>query len=120
MRLPYVFKIPVWDLSGQVVKLTFFSKAKIDGAIDGVAKIKKDKIAIVLKAIVAHEGLKNQDYVDITGISNVSIERYLRDLKKAGFIEFIGAPQTGGYYLTEKTKLLLSEGTQNSKDNQNV
>ena len=56
-------------------------------------------------AIVYDEGKRVKDYVKSTGIPKSSIERYLKLLRDAGLIQFIGdAPQTGGYYLMEQLK----------------
>jgi len=67
----------------------------------------KDKLYSLLKAIVENEGKRVADYKDLTDIKAKTLERYLGQLRNAGLIEFKGANQFGGYYLTDKTKALL-------------
>ena len=83
---------------------------KIDGAIDGATKTTKSKLSILLKAIAENEGKRTPDYKSVTNLgSERAMERYIGQLKEAGFIEFKGsAAHTGGYYLTEKLKRLIS------------
>lgn len=77
----------------------------IEGAIEGATKGLKEKLVDLLKAIAINEGKRVPDYRESTGTADSSIERYIKQLKEAGLIEFIGdAPQTGGYYLTKKMK----------------
>jgi ATP-dependent DNA helicase RecG len=129
-------KAPVWEIGEQTVKLTFFSDVKlggviegatkgankgtteganegavegaIEGAIEGVTKGVKDKLAILLSAIAANEGNRVPEYKEATGLPDSSMERYIKQLKDAGLIEFKGeAAHTGGYYLTKKMKSKL-------------
>ena len=113
-------KAPVWEIGEQTIKLTFFSDVKlgaaakeaskgaIEGAIEGVTKGVKDKLAILLAAIAANEGNRVPDYKETTGLTDSSMERYIKQLKDGGLIEFKGeAAHTGGYYLTKKIKLKL-------------
>lgn len=52
--------------------------------------------------------MRSPDYMIQTDLSESSIERYIKLLREAGLIEFKGAaPQTGGYYLTEKMNRIL-------------
>ena len=129
-------KAPVWEIGEQTVKLTFFSDVKlggaiegatkgaikvttegtneganegaIEGAIEGVTKGVKDKLAILLSAISANEGNRVPEYKEATGLPDSSMERYIKQLKDGGLIEFRGeAAHTGGYYLTKKMKSKL-------------
>ncbi len=68
----------------------------------------KNKLAILLSAIAANEGKRVPDYKEATGLPDSSMERYIKQLKDGGLIEFKGyAAQTGGYYLTKKMKSKL-------------
>ena len=129
-------KAPVWEIGEQTVKLTFFSDVKlggtiggatkvadkgttegandgviegaIEGAIRGLTKGVKDKLANLLMAISVNEGNRVPDYKEATGLPDSSMERYIKQLKDGGLIEFRGAAaHTGGYYLTKKMKLKL-------------
>jgi len=72
------------------------------GAIDGV----KEKLTVLLKAIISNEGKRIPEYQEITQLgSERTIERYIQQLRDANLIKFKGeAAQTGGYYLTELLK----------------
>ena len=117
-------KVPVWEIGEQTVKLTFFSNVKlssttegaakgvnkgaIEGAIEGATKGVKDKLAILLSAIATNEGNRVPEYKESTGLPDSSMERYIKQLKDGGLIEFRGeAAHTGGYYLTKKMKSKL-------------
>lgn len=49
-------------------------------------------------------GVRTVDIEKLIDIPAKSLERYIRQLKDAGIIEFKGTNRTGGYYLTEKAK----------------
>ena len=117
-------KAPVWEIGEQTDKLTFFRDVKLDGAIDGVTKAAnkgaiegaiegvtkgvKDKLANLLRAIASNEGNRVPEYKETTGLPDSSMERYIKQLKDGGLIEFRGeAAHTGGYYLTKKMKSKL-------------
>lgn len=81
----------------------------IDGAIDGATKATKDKLTVLLQAIVNDEGKRTPDYRKVTKVgSERTMERYVEQLREAGFIEFKGsAAQTGGYFITDKLKKII-------------
>jgi predicted HTH transcriptional regulator len=54
---------------------------------------------IILENIKEKEGLSAPDIAKIVNKSIITAKRHLGALKKAGKIEFRGAPKTGGYYL---------------------
>lgn len=122
-------KVPEWETGEHTVKLIFFSKTKlggavdgtvdgarnkdidgaIDGAIDGLTKRVRDKLSALLKAIATNEGKRAPDYIKDIGVSERTLERYVQQLKEADLIDFKGeAAQTGGYYLTNKMKQILN------------
>lgn len=81
----------------------------IEGAIEGVTKGVKEKLTILLSAIVANEGNRAPGYIKTIEVSERTMERYLQQLKEAGLIEFRGdVSKTGGYYLTNKMKEKLN------------
>lgn len=126
-------KAPAWKINANKVKLTFYTNitlggaidgaddgavkdeneevidGAVDGAIDGATKTTKNKLAILLKAIINDEGKRTPDYRKATELgSERTIERYIEQLKEAGLIEFRGgATQTGGYFITQKLKQKL-------------
>ena len=122
-------KAPVWVSEGNTVKLSFFSKVKlqgaiegankgavkgaskrtnegaIEGAIEGATKGVKEKLSILLSTIAANEGQRVPEYKELTNLTDSSMERYIRILKNAGLIEFKGdAAHTGGYFLTKRMR----------------
>lgn len=76
----------------------------INGVNDGV---KKELIKVV-NLVRAQPNLNATEIASGIGKAKPTIERYLRILKTVKIIEFKGAPKTGGYYLTDKVKALLS------------
>ena len=82
----------------------------IDRAIDRANKETKQNLSVLLKAIFLDEGRRNPDYREITKIGSEStMKRYLDRLREVGFIEFKGtAAQTGGYFITEKLRKMIS------------
>lgn len=82
----------------------------IDQAIDRATDRTKNKLAILLKAIIEDEGRRNPGYQKATNLGSEStIKRYIDQLREVGFIEFKGpAPQTGGYFITDKLKKIIS------------
>jgi ATP-dependent DNA helicase RecG len=70
----------------------------------------KHKLSVLLKTIISEESKRTPDYKEITKLgSERTMERYIEQLKEVGFIEFKGtAAQTGGYFITEKIKKIIS------------
>ncbi len=129
-------KKPVWKMRENSVTLTFYGDIShsipinkrsegttegtaegttegvvegfIEGAIEGVSRELKDRLAILLKAIYTKEGHRMPQFKEWTNFSKSSVERYIKMLKEAGFIEFRGEVlHTGGYYLTDTFKKKL-------------
>ena len=89
----------VQEIGGGVL-LTFAQKqpeALRGGVIGGVIP---PETARLLQLIQTQPGLKTAELVAQTGKSQRTIERWLKQLKENGLIEFRGAPKTGGYYRT--------------------
>ena len=73
-----------------------------EGVNEGVDEGVKSK-DILLEIITKTEGLNVKELASRVGKSNKTIERYIRELKAEGLIEFRGIPKTGGYYLVIKS-----------------
>ena len=57
-----------------------------------------------------HQPKQNRiDLIEQTRIKNPTIDRYIKILKDANIIEFIGSDKTGGYYLTKEAKLIIDK-----------
>ena len=63
----------------------------------------------LLADICLYEGLKNPDYAEHLQVGTSTISRYIKTLKKHNIVEFVGAPKTGGYYLTKSFKQKLDQ-----------
>ena len=93
----------VQEIGGGVL-LTFAQKQPVahrggvsGGVSGGVPPLES---AHLLQLIQTQPGLKTAELVAQTGKPQRTIERWLKQLKKNGLIEFRGAPKTGGYYRT--------------------
>lgn len=84
----------------------------IDGTIDGATRSLRKKLSVLLKAILANEGKRLPDYIEVTNLgSQRTVERYMQQLREAGLIEFKGQGlSTGGYYITDALRSKLSAG----------
>ena len=54
-------------------------------------------------------GIRTVDIANLIDIPVKSIERYVKQLRDSGIIEFRGAKRTGGYYLTKKTESKIDQ-----------
>lgn len=114
------FKAPVWKDKNNILEVTFPElshqfdgvndgvnlntdgvndgvKLNIDGVNDGV----KFELEELYRQIAKHPGKKASELNVQIGKSVPTTERYLKILKDNGYIEFIGAPKTGGYFKTK-------------------
>ena len=58
---------------------------------------------MIIKLIANNEGKRVPLYMKKTNMAESTLVKYLRQLKKAGLIEFKGeATKSGGYFLTKK------------------
>ena len=75
------------------------------GAYEGATKVVKGKLIKIIQIIALNEGSRTPELQAKSGMTQKTLERYLRMLRGYGMIKYIGeAPQTGGYFLTEKTR----------------
>ena len=81
----------------------------IEGVFEGVSEGVKDKLTKLLEAIAAKEGLRIPDYAAEIKEPVKSVERYMKQLREAGLVEFKGAPKTGGYVLSQELRDNLSD-----------
>ena len=111
-------KSPGWTTDSNTVKLTFLNDTKnygvvdgiIDGVIDGVTEDVRGKLKQILMTLIETEGIRAVQLSERNNIPVSSLERYIKQLREAGLIEFIGSPKTGGYYLSELVQTKLSDG----------
>jgi predicted HTH transcriptional regulator len=76
-----------------------------EGAFEGATKVVKGKLIKIIQIIAINEGIRTPELQAKSGMTQKTLEWYLRMLRGYGMIKYIGeAPQTGGYFLTEKTR----------------
>jgi predicted HTH transcriptional regulator len=79
----------------------------IEGTIEATIEVKK-KLSILLSAIALNEGKRRLAYRKIAGLSESTINRYIKLLIENQLVEFRGeSNQTGGYFLTSLAKKIL-------------
>jgi ATP-dependent DNA helicase RecG len=76
----------------------------VAGVIAGVTEGVKDRLVEILQSIANDEGKRTQYYSEATQITTSSMDRYMRMLREENLIEFKGATNVGGYYLTDFLK----------------
>ena len=105
------FKSPTWKCKGNILELTFsgvhhqyegVSEGVSEGVmlnIEGVNEGVNEKLSFLYNQITKHPGMKANELNEQINKSLSTTERYLKILKEHEYIEFKGAPKTGGYYL---------------------
>jgi len=78
-----------------------------EGVIGGVTSGLKNKLNKLLSVILEDEGNRIPYYSIKMKESEKNVERYIKRLRDAGIIDFIGSPKTGGYYLNKGVKARL-------------
>jgi len=73
-----------------------------EGVSEGVYEGVKSEIELLYQQIANNPGKKARELSEQIGKSLSTTERYLKALKDQGFIEFRGAPKTGGYYAKKR------------------
>jgi len=87
--------------------------AKIEGITgginEGMTDDVKDKLSKILLVLYKEGGIRTVNLERIINIPAKSLERYIKQLRDAGLIEFRGAKRTGGYYLSNKVKMQMNK-----------
>ena len=97
---------PLFELIGNFFKVTLFP---INGGEDvpvngGVSGGVSGGVPAVLDYLVENPGAKTQEMAKALDIPQRTLERWLKQLKEEGKIEFRGAPKTGGYFTIDKVE----------------
>ncbi len=87
---------PLFEEFQHGFKVTLLKPANGEGVSEGVAQL--------IDIIYQNPGQRVPFLATTTGIPRKTIERWLKQLKERGEIEFRGAPRTGGYFVTDKKK----------------
>jgi ATP-dependent DNA helicase RecG len=109
------FRIPVWTDKYNVTTVTFpdlsiktkATKGVNEGVNEGVKKVHfkaesegvNEELNAIYSVIENKPGLKAPAIASALGVSLSTAERYIKKLKDAKYIEFIGVPKTGGYFI---------------------
>lgn len=112
------FRIPVWSDKDNVTTVMFpgltavpkSSEGVNEGVNEGVKRINfedesegvNSEINTLYEAIKRTPGLKVPALAEVMGKGVSTTERYIKKLKDANYISFVGAPKTGGYFVNEK------------------
>ena len=108
------FKIPVWHDKESITTVVFPSLTAVpkvnEGVNEGVNAIHfveenegvNSDINALYKAIEKMPGLKVPALSEMIKKGISTTERYIKKLKEAEYIIFIGVPKTGGYYIKQK------------------
>ena len=116
-------KTPLWSDESSAVKLTFFNnydlrkfeglneglnEGLIDSAIagyyQGISENVKDRLKDVLEVINKNEGVRTNEINKNLNIPTSTLERYIKQLRDVGLIEFRGSSRTGGYFVQPAIK----------------
>ena len=54
-------------------------------------------------------GLRSKELSEKTGVTPVTIRRYMQKMQSVGLVVFKGSPKTGGYYLSDAISAKLVE-----------
>ena len=104
------FKTPKWENKNNILELTFsgvnhqyegVNEGVNEGVklnIEGVNERVNEELTLLYHQIIKYPGKKTNELNEQINKSVATTERYLKILKDQGFIEFRGAPKTGGYY----------------------
>lgn len=111
------FRIPVWSDKDNVTTVMFPGLTAVpkssEGVNEGVNEGVKRKnfedesegvnseINTLYEAIKRTPGLKVPALAEVMGKGVSTTERYIKKLKDANYISFVGAPKTGGYYVNK-------------------
>ena len=69
--------------------------------VEGVNEGVNEGVKILLAAIRKNPGKRTNELALLIGKSVQTVERYVKELKGAGDIEFRGAPKNGGYFVID-------------------
>ena len=83
---------PIFEIVGNCFKVTLFP------IYEGVSEGVSEGVKSLYKLIKQNAGKRAPFFARKKGTSVKNIERWLKQLKDEGKIEFRGAPKTGGYY----------------------
>jgi len=107
--------MPVWTDKDNVTTVTFpdlsvktkATKGVNEGVNEGVKKVHfkaesegvNGELNAIYSVIEKTPGLKAPAIASVLGVSLSTAERYIRKLKDAKHIKFVGVPKTGGYFI---------------------
>ncbi len=72
------------------------------GVFDGLNEHSVGRLDTIAGILAGNDGINAVAIARQAALSVRTVERYLKILKEAGMIRFVGAPKTGGYYVIPK------------------
>ena len=86
--------VPVLHENSGSVIMMFKLPQQQDGVNEGV----NEGVNALVALITQHQGMRVPALAEVLNTSPKNLERWLKQLREAGQIEFIGSSKTGGYY----------------------
>ena len=74
----------------------------VPGPVEGVNEGVNEGVKILLAVIRKNPGMRANELALLIEKSVQTVERYVKELKGSGDIEFRGAPKNGGYFAIDK------------------
>jgi ATP-dependent DNA helicase RecG len=75
---------------------------------ENVSESVKERLYSIINSLQHQPNQNRIDLIERTQKGRATTERYIKILKDANIVEFIGSDKTGGYYLTQKAKDRIS------------
>ncbi|MDR1883154.1 MAG: hypothetical protein LBR26_10310 [Prevotella sp.] len=71
---------------------------------ENVSENVKESLYLIIDSLHSQPNQNRIDLIEQTHKGRATMDRYIKILKDAGIIEFIGSDKTGGYFLTGKAR----------------
>jgi len=105
------FRVPVWQDKDNVTTVTFpdlsIKTKATKGVNEGVNEVYfkaeskgvNEELNATYSVLEKKPGLRTPAIASVLGVSLSTAERYIKKLKDAKHIKFVGVPKTGGYFI---------------------
>lgn len=103
-----VFRTVIPLKAEESIKSTRIYDAVSDAVNDAVSDAVKERLGNELIFIIARNGISLDELKKHFNIERATAQRDMKRLKGIGWVDFMGAPKTGKYILTEKGKTQLA------------
>ncbi|WP_201741412.1 HTH domain-containing protein [Sinomicrobium soli] len=90
------------DVFRTVIPLKTVGVIKDTNVYDAVSDAVKERLGKELAFIITHSGISLEELKKEFHIKRATAQRDMKQLKDIGWVDFVGAPKTGKYMLTEQ------------------